>query len=141
MTDDLIDRWGRKDCHILSLAMHRETGWPIVTLCDGRFCCSHHPLEASGALVHSGVRHPDGGLLDIFGLHEGPADLLILADEFLENPERWARWDFNVDAEDLESILSDDGEDLDIAYDEAKSVCTLLQARHGTVVEDIRPGF
>jgi hypothetical protein len=67
ITAEAVDAFVRDACAGLALALHDETGWPLVEVghCDG-------------LPFHFMVRHPDGRLLDIRGTHTD-ADV---ADEF-----------------------------------------------------------
>ena len=54
-------------CGALAIALHEETGWPIVAITDA------HNVEdgraGGGSALHWTVRHPSGLLLDVDGLH------------------------------------------------------------------------
>lgn len=56
------------DCDILAVALHDATGWPIVKITD-----KHNVFDdgeaGGGSALHYMVRHPDGGLVDVDGLH------------------------------------------------------------------------
>ncbi len=80
-------------CGALALALHQETGWPIVAITDGHnvFSASEWmgwrdpdapvigPAEApragGGSALHWCVFRPDGKLVDVDGAHD-PEDLV-----------------------------------------------------------------
>src|SRR5690554_5632535 len=54
-------------CGALAIALHDETGWPIVAITD-----AHNVYDGKaggGSALHWTVRHPSGRLLDVNGLH------------------------------------------------------------------------
>lgn len=60
-------------CGALTMALHDETGWPIVAITD------HHNVydgvSGWGSALHWAVEHPNGQLIDIEGLHD-PEELV-----------------------------------------------------------------
>jgi hypothetical protein len=60
-------------CHILAVAIHDETGWPIIGITD-----KHNVFGdqiGGGSCVHWCVKTPNGKLLDILGAHD-PQDVI-----------------------------------------------------------------
>lgn len=55
--ESMIDTWGHRNCHYLTIALHRLTGWPIRTLVE-------YPGDR---IIHSAVEHPEGGVVDVYG--------------------------------------------------------------------------
>ena len=55
-------------CAALAIALHDETGWPLVAITDADNCHDGH-IGMGGSALHWTVRHPSGQLLDILGLH------------------------------------------------------------------------
>jgi len=113
---EVLERWGASDCHVLTIALHRRTGWPIVALHDGRISGGRQsPLDDYGMLCHSGVLSPDGRFLDIRGMH-GRAELETVEDRYVEMPELWARWsgiDERWSVDDLLAKMPQRGEELE----------------------------
>jgi hypothetical protein len=104
--DAVVRRWGHDDCHYLTLALHRATGWPIMTLHDGRIRCGRLALDDFGSLVHSGVTVPDGSFLDVRGVHRSERDRLTLAELYIHYPSFYATYVPDVsEAELLEKVL------------------------------------
>lgn len=55
-------------CGAIAIAMHQQTGWPIVAITD-----SHNVSDGEaggGSALHWTVRHPSGKLIDIRGLRD-----------------------------------------------------------------------
>jgi hypothetical protein len=102
-SDPVIRRWGHADCHWLTIALHRRTGWPIVTLHNGRIRGGSRYLDDFGILVHSGVACPDGRFLDIRGLHDKPG-MEALAVFYLDECD-YPRWNDDASEDDLLEIL------------------------------------
>lgn len=125
MTDageaSVLARWGHSQCHALTLALHERTGWPILTLHDGRVAYGQRYLDQCGDLLHSGVVMPDGSFLDIRGICS-PERMDEVASRYLADVER-ARWshDIRPDARDLAEML-DRHDLLVVALEEAHSV-------------------
>ena len=125
--DPILCRWAHDGCHVLAIALHRMTGWPLVTLHDGRFRGSGRFLDEHGMLVHSGVACPDGHFLDIRGLHD-EASRLVIADHYMHDPDMWAYWTFEGEfdngyrEEDLLDVLPLAADALDAAIAEANDV-------------------
>lgn len=79
----------RGQCHALALAIHDETGWPIVGIAgDG----NHHP-------GHCAIERPDGRIIDITGYAEYAWIGRGYSDWFPVDPEA-ARAGFPVDEYD-----------------------------------------
>jgi len=89
-SDPVIKRWGHGQCHALTLALHRRTGWPILTLHDSGVTIDTSYLEEFGSVLHSGVVHPDGDFIDIRGKHDPEAMERIAAYYVDEDRSRWA---------------------------------------------------
>lgn len=110
------DRWLVGDCHVLSLVLHRMTGWPLMSLHDARICGgSHIHMDDCGMLVHSGVRRPDGRFLDAGGIRS--PNRTEIEDAYLDFPDR-ARWmvgDEEFDADDLRAVVPMSVDDFDAA--------------------------
>src|SRR5690625_1524669 len=60
-------------CGVLAIALHDETGWPIIAITDHRNV--HDQQKGGASALHWAVEHPDGVLVDIDGIHD--ADALI----------------------------------------------------------------
>lgn len=116
-------RWLRKDCHVLTLALHRRTGWPIMTLHDGRISNSRMAMDEAGMLVHSGLVRPDGVFLDARGVI-AMSDLGPVEDAYVYYHETWARWlRSDLDAFDVDEFRESmilDGEKLERALADAR---------------------
>ena len=104
--DPDVQRWGYDQCHVLTLALHRMTRWPILTLHDRHRCISYVRLHEEGDVLHSGVLAPDGRFLDVRGLHDkkGMGYLIDLYDD-----SGYADWgcQFEPSEEDLLEIIRD----------------------------------
>jgi len=107
--DPVIRRWGHGQCHALTLALHRRTGWPILTLHDRDVQIDTSYLEEFGSVLHSGVVHPDGNFIDIRGKHDAEAMERIAA--YYVDPGR-ARWAYEAQPGEMELIESMDRHDL-----------------------------
>ena len=104
--DPIIRRWGHAQCHILTLALHSRTGWPILTLHYPKIRIRSNYLSEFGGLLHSGVIHPSGDFVDIRGRHNADS-MAIVASYYLEEPDDagW-RYDAAPSAEELLEALS-----------------------------------
>lgn len=72
----------RGQCASFARAIHALTGWPLVVMCYGEDGYGEI-ADPAGDGDHVVVRHPDGGLVDIFGRWqkgERWGDLEILVD-------------------------------------------------------------
>lgn len=72
LTPGVLDGYAKRAfkygaCGALAIALHDETGWPIVAITD-----AHNVFDGragEGSALHWTVRHPSGLLLDVDGLH------------------------------------------------------------------------
>lgn len=68
----------RGGCMALAIALHDETGWPIVVATEAYNV--HDGRAGGGSAAHWLVQHPSGLLVDVLGLHD-PEDVLLEYDE------------------------------------------------------------
>lgn len=90
-TTDQLERYSNGRCYRLAQAIADLTGWTLVAVLD--------TWTVSGALYsrgHIAVRHPDGHLLDVSGLHtdgeiaaEWDADTITTLDHISDLPAQW----------------------------------------------------
>ncbi|MFG1792178.1 hypothetical protein [Nocardia sp. NPDC049149] len=100
--DDAVEYLGYNHCHFLSAAIHRLTGWDIVSIDQLR--------DGKPNSVHSAVLTPEGELLDVFGradvetataelgadshrvvaVGDMPGDVVIGVDHLRGDPIWWA---------------------------------------------------
>jgi len=121
--EDHLKRWGAGDCHVLTIALHRRTGWPIATLLDARICGGGYgEINQYGFLVHSGVITPDGSFMDIYGVHDREG-LAAVEDRYLDEYDRprWLGRDPVVPECDLLEVLTIEGEELEEALKDAEA--------------------
>jgi hypothetical protein len=122
MADPEVRLWGHDRCHVLTLALHHLTGWPILTLHDRRCGGGNLRLHEDGAVLHSGVLAPDGRFLDVRGLH-APEDMERLAELYGDAP--WVSWGCDeppTEADLLEIVPEADLPSFGVLLDEAEAL-------------------
>lgn len=58
-------------CAALAIAIHDRYGWPLIAVTDAHnvYDFGHGQEAGAGSAMHYMVRHPNGKLLDVDGLH------------------------------------------------------------------------
>ena len=119
-----VARWLAGDCHVLTLSLHRLTGWPIKSLHDGRVSGGHSPMHGSGFLVHSGLIRPDRAFVDARGATL-PRGMATIEREYIVESETWARWlrtdNGEFTADDLVDVVPGDRDAFEASMVDAAS--------------------
>lgn len=115
LTPGVIDEYAKRAflygaCGGLAIALHDHTGWPIVAITDQHNIFGDK--AGGGSALHWTVRHPDGQLLDIRGLHD-PQDLIAEFEGEADDGEAGAgtstredAWEWYVEAQGAPIPLS-----------------------------------
>lgn len=69
-----IGRLMRGGCMAFAIALHDETGFPVMAVTERENI--HCGRMGIGSATHWLVRHPDGGLLDAEGYHGDPTQVV-----------------------------------------------------------------